>query len=42
MKKYTYIKHIHWLNLINGQYKQPDFIRKLITSLIMPSLKKLG
>ena len=29
------IEHIYWLNLIKCLSKQPDFIRKLITSLIM-------
>ena len=29
------IEHIYWLNLIKYLSKHPDFIRKLITSLIM-------
>ena len=37
-----FIKHIHWLNLIKGQSKRPDFIRKSITSLIMSSFKEIG
>ena len=31
-KKLKNMKHIHWLNLINGLSKRSDFIRKLITS----------
>ena len=38
----AYIKHIHWLNLIKGRSKRPDFIRQLIASLIMSSFKKIG
>ena len=39
---YIYIKHIHWLNLIKGLSKWLDFIRKLITSLVMSWLKEIG
>ena len=33
-KKMKNVMQIHCLNLIKGQSKRPDFIRKLITSLI--------
>ena len=39
---YIYIKHIHWLNLTKGWSKRPDFIKKLLTSLIMSSFKEIG
>ena len=35
------IKHIHWLNLNKGRWKRPDFIRKLITTLMMSSFKEI-
>ena len=35
-------KHIHWLKPIKSQAKQPDSIRKFITSLIMSSFKEIG
>ena len=40
-EKYIYRKHIHWLKLIKGRSKQPNSIRKFITSLIMSPLKEI-
>ena len=50
-EKNIYIKQVHWLNLIKGRSKRPDFIRNfledfirnqiLTTSLIMSSFKEI-
>ena len=33
---------MYWLNLIKDQSKQPDFIKKFITSLVMSLFKEIG